>query len=102
MSRISGILTVVLVLVLVAFGGCGGDTAPDGDGGGAKSYAKAGFKVFEEDGRLWIFKEGSDGLEQFEEMGEPAKSVTLVGAGPDGKTIRSVDKETLEAYLAAK
>jgi hypothetical protein len=94
------VLTALLVAVLlVAAPGCG-DKADDGDG--AKSYAKAGYRVFEEDGRLWVFKDGSDALKEYENSGEPAKSVTLVGAGPDGKTIRSVDKETIQAYLSAK
>ena len=42
--------------------------------------------VFADDGRLWIFKSGSKSLQQFQAKGEPAKRVTLIGSGPDGKS----------------
>ena len=35
------------------------------------------------------------------EVGEPAKSVTLIGVGPDGKTVRSDSSDVAKAYLAA-
>lgn len=68
----------------------------------ANPYAKSGFYVEEKEGRLWVFKNGSAGLEQFETHGEPAKFSTAVGAGPGGLTIRSDSKETIIAYLGAK
>jgi hypothetical protein len=53
--------------------------------------------------RLWVFKEGSKDLEEFRKSGEPAKNVTYVGAGtPKGMTMKSGDRETIDAYLAAK
>ena len=97
-SKIS--IALVLVLALVATPACG--DKPAEEGGGAKSYAKEGFAVFEEDGRLWVFREGSEGLKEYEKSGEPAKSVTSIGSGPDGKTIRSGDMETIKAYMDAK
>jgi len=64
------------------------------------TYDKAGFftKV-DDDGRLWVFREGSAAHQQFVEHGEPAKIVTRPGGGPGGITIRSVDAETIDAYM---
>ncbi len=55
-----------------------------------------GFTVEEDEaGRLWIFKG--------DEIGEkPEKHVTRVGAGPLGKTLKAIDRETMAAYLAAR
>ena len=65
-------------------------------------YAVAGFEVYGEDGRIWVFRAGSDALKQYLSVGEPAKSVTKIGAGPDGKTIRAVDMSVIDAYMAAR
>jgi hypothetical protein len=61
--------------------------------------SKPGFRVFVEDERLWVFREGSEHLEQFLEVGEPAKSVTLIGVGPRGVSVRGAERATLDAYL---
>jgi hypothetical protein len=53
-------------------------------------------------GRMWVFSAGSEELRSFQAGHEPAKMVTKVGAGPMGKTIRAVEKDTIDAYLAAK
>ena len=58
--------------------------------------------MFEKDGRLWVFKTGSKDLATFKEHGEPAKSVTSIGTGPNGMSVRSGDMDTIKAYLAAK
>jgi len=63
-------------------------------------YKQAGFAVYEDDGRLWVFREGSENLESFHQKGEPAKRVTLIGAGPDGMTVLGAEKDVLEAYCA--
>ena len=55
--------------------------------------------MFEEGGRLWVFRTGSKALDQFLSAGEPAKSVTRIGVGPEGQTVRAPDVETIEAYL---
>ncbi len=65
------------------------------------AYTHPGFRVYEEDGRLWVFREGSDALQGFLAKGEPAKRVTRIGVGPDDKTVMSDDGETIDAYLAA-
>lgn len=65
----------------------------------AGPYDKPGFVTFEVDGRVWVFKTGSDALKEFEEHGEPAKQVTLIGKGPEGKTLKSDDMNTAEEYL---
>jgi hypothetical protein len=62
--------------------------------------AKPGFVTKIVDDRLWVFEEGSEGLKEFEASGEPAKSVTLIGEGPLGMTIRSDDRATIDKYLA--
>ncbi len=61
-------------------------------------HAKPGFVVFEEDGRLWVFREGSPGLEAYQQEGPPEKRVTRIGVGPHGETMMAVDAETLDAY----
>lgn len=68
----------------------------------AAKYAKSGFFVALEDGRLWVFREGSEELAEFLEHGEPAKQVVRPAAGPGGITIKSVDGETLSEYLLTR
>lgn len=81
--------------------GPGGITLRGTDRETLLSYAfhKPGYFTQMVDGRLWVFEEDSEALEQFLAVGDPAKSVTLVGAGPDGITLRGPDKETLQGYL---
>lgn len=67
----------------------------------SKQHNKDGFTTFVEDGRLWVFKNGSTELEDFKKHGEPAKMATKIGAGPAGMTVKSADIDTVEAYLAA-
>ena len=52
--------------------------------------SKPGFDVAIEDGRLWVLRPG-------QEMSE--KHVTVIGAGPQGMTVKAVDRDTLDAYL---
>jgi len=84
--------------------GPNGMTVRSGDTETIDAYltAKTGFATFIVDGRLWVFRNGSDGLAGFKAHGEPAKSVTRVGAGPNGMTMRSDDAATIDAYLAAR
>ena len=64
-------------------------------------YGLKDFRVFVREGRLWIFRDGSEALTTFLKVGEPAKSVTLIGEGPEGMTVKGAERETLDAYLAA-
>ena len=64
-------------------------------------YTAPGFVTIAEDGRLWVFRAGSPHLASFIEKGEPAKRVTLIGTGPEGKTLLGSDKEAMQAYAAA-
>ncbi len=84
--------------------GPGGMTIRSGDIETIDAYlaTRNGFETFIVDGRLWVFKAGAEDLAEFKASGEPAKSVTRVGAGPNGMTIRSGDSETIDAYLAAR
>lgn len=63
---------------------------------------RRGFHVEVVDGRLWVFAEDSDDLAPFLAGHEPAKSVTMIGEGPNGETLRATDRDTLVAYLAQK
>ena len=59
---------------------------------------RAGFDVFAEDGRLWVFDTGSEAAEAFAADGEPALSITRIGAGPRGVSLRSDRPEVLDRY----
>lgn len=67
----------------------------------ASAFNMPGFVTEVEDGRLWVFKEGSEALKEFEKHGEPAKQFTNIGAGPNGMTIKAADQKTLDEYLNA-
>jgi len=64
-------------------------------------YALPGFAVVATDGRLWVFRAGSEDHEEFVSKGEPAKRVTLIGRGPDGRTLMGSDTDVIEAYAEA-
>ena len=63
-------------------------------------YNIDGFQTEIEDGRLWVFEEGSEDLAFFEEHGEPAKQYTSIGTGPNGMTVKASSQETLDKYLS--
>jgi hypothetical protein len=66
------------------------------------SYSKPGFVTEVKDGRLWVFREGSQDLAEYRQHGELTKMVTRIGAGPNGMTIRAADAKDIDEYLAAK
>jgi hypothetical protein len=68
----------------------------------SSSYDKPGFVTKVEDGRLWVFKEGSKELEQFQQYGEPTVNVSRIGEGPEGMTLKAPSQEVLDAYNNAK
>jgi hypothetical protein len=68
----------------------------------APEHAKSGFATFVDDGRLWVFRADSKDLADFKEHGEPVKQATRIGVGPNGMTVKSIDIETIDAYVAAK
>lgn len=68
----------------------------------ATPYDKPGFVTKVEDGRLWVFKEGSPELEQFEKHGEPTINVSRIGEGPEGMTLKAPSYEVLDTYLNTK
>ncbi|MNF25300.1 DNA-binding transcriptional repressor ArsR [compost metagenome] len=65
----------------------------------ASQFDKPGFVTEVEDGRLWVFREGSQELKDLKEHGEPAKQFTDVGTGPEGMTVKAADEKTLKDYL---
>jgi|GEM_PF-4619222 len=60
----------------------------------AVDFDKPGFQTsLDDDGRLWVLRPGEEKKE---------KHITLVGAGPDGKTIKALDRQTALKYLSCK
>lgn len=76
--------------------------APDAETIDAYLTSKPGFVTKMDDGRLWVFREGSEELKQYETAGDLAKHVIRPGAGPGGLTVKSPDAETILAYLSAR
>lgn len=68
----------------------------------ASPYDKPGFVTQIEEGRLWVFKEGSKELEQFRQHGEPTVNVSRIGEGPEGMTLKAPSQEVLEEYADRK
>jgi sugar lactone lactonase YvrE len=64
--------------------------------------SRPGFAVRWEEACIWIFRADAKELEEFDRTWELAKSVTRVKAGPAGRTLRSADAATLDAWAAAK
>jgi hypothetical protein len=56
-----------------------------------------------EDGRLWVFKEGTKEADAYiASKSKPARHVVRPGAGPNGMTVRAPEFEIIDAYLATK
>lgn len=72
---------------------------PDGETIDAYTFHKPGFITLVEDGRLWVFKAGSQELADYQAAGELAKHIVRPGAGPQGMTIKAPDAETVDDYL---
>ena len=65
--------------------------------------AKPGFVTGVEDGRLWVFKEGTKEADAYiAGKSKPARHVVRPGAGPNGMTIRAPEFDIIDAYLATK
>ena len=88
---------VMLVVAGALIAGCA--TAAEQPPLDLEMYAKPGFVVLEDDGRLWVFREGSDDLAAFQESGEPAKQVVRPLAAPGGVTVKSTESATIDEYL---
>jgi len=59
-------------------------------------FNKAGFEAHVEN------KANSPELAAFKAQGEPAVSVSRIGEGPEGMTVRSHSQDIIDAYLSAK
>lgn len=83
--------------------GPGGMTVrgPDVETVEAYAAARPGYEVWVVDARYWVFKEGGKDAQEFAQTKDLAKNVTLVGAGPGGRTLRASDMETAEGYVKA-
>lgn len=78
------------------------DAGPSEESTMRSPHDRAGYVTHLDDGRLWVFAEGSEALSMYEQSGEPARSITMVGAGPCGMSLRAEDKLTALGYLATK
>jgi hypothetical protein len=90
------------LFVFAALFGCAAVGEPaksEGHPKRASKFDRPGFESFIEDERLWVFKHPSPQWSDFVKIGEPAKSVTWIGSGPDGMTIRGPDADTLLGYI---
>jgi len=76
--------------------------APDAETIDAYLVARHGFHTEIRGGLVWVLRDHSDELSRFKESGPPAQSVTRVSAASNGMSVRSIDAETIDAYLAAK
>jgi hypothetical protein len=65
-------------------------------------YDRPAYVTRLEKGRLWVFKSHSKPLGDYLKKGEPDKSVTVLGAGPEGMTMRAPDIETLRGWQHSK
>lgn len=103
MRATSTVLKLTLALGLTGLAACGsGSNAKETDMTSASSAKAQGFVTAEEDGRLWVFRDGSKDLKEFQTQGELAKHVTRPGAGPGGITLKGPDNDTLIEYLGAR
>ncbi len=75
--------------------------APDAATLQAYEAAVEGFRVFSQEGRIWVFRSDCEELPSFLAGGELAKRVTRIGAGPNGATLLAPDSATLDSYLRA-
>lgn len=84
-------------------GGPSGMTLRAVDQESLKGYlaAREGFVTEIVDGRIWVFRPGTEELAVFRAKGEPAKFVTRPGAGPLRMTVRGPDSDILDEYLRA-
>ncbi len=82
--------------------GPGGRTVRAPDAGTIDSYvlSRPGFTARVVDGRVWVFEAGSKAWNDFITHGEPTVSVTRIGVGPGGMTVRSSDGKVIDAWLA--
>lgn len=72
---------------------CSGDHSP---------YNRRGFLTREMDGRLWVLPLNSPALAALVSGEGPEKHVTMPGAGPDRKTLKTDSRDTAIHYLFAK
>ena len=76
--------------------------APDAETLDAWMYAKPGFVTFLEDGRLWIFKDGSKELADYKKDGELARHVVRPGGGPNRITVKAPDASVIDEYMLSQ
>jgi len=85
MSRLLKLVTVLMISLLFSFS--------------APQKAHAGFFYMEEvkEGRIYVFSDGKV-YSDWKQTGEIGKSVTRIGAGPNGETIVADSEDALQLY----
>ncbi len=61
----------------------------------------AGYTTVEKDGRLYVLIPRSGPHQEFQKSGELGKSVTHIGAGPNGMTIIAQEGVNIEKFRSA-
>jgi hypothetical protein len=107
------LLPASVLSVLSALAACAGTSAPPAPAAGdapvvaaeaaaAGPHDRPGFRTFLDDGRVVVFRSDDAELDAFTRTRELGKSVTRLGEGPGGATLRAPDHATLDAYLLAR
>jgi hypothetical protein len=61
-------------------------------------YDRTGLITRVKDDRLWIFRDRTKDLAEFDRGLEPVKSATVVGEGPNGMSLRAPEQETIDSW----
>lgn len=102
-STLLSLLSLLFLSGTLLAPACKGPTPSETTANAAEaSFERPGFTVIEEEGRLWVFRTGSAELAEFQQHGELGKHTTRIGVGPGGRTLKSCDAETIDAYLQAR
>lgn len=92
---------LILILVAIVTVGCAAKDLSAGSHG--TNYDRPGFVTGVEDGRLWVFREGSKEANAYlEKKSKPAKHAVRPAGGPDRMTVRSPEMELIDAYMLSK
>lgn len=104
----------------LALAGCAspkGKSAQDGGGAAAPAadamavteeasetdrFDKPGFYTYPDGERLWVFRHDAKELQKFVDSGDLGKRVVIPRAGPEGRTVKAPDRETVIEYMAQK
>jgi hypothetical protein len=84
---------VAVLLVVAALGLAGCSNGP---------HDAAGLTGVEKEGRIYLFVPNSTDHQLFKKSGEMGRSVSAIGAGPNGETVVAVEQAHLDRWLKAQ